>query len=57
MKKIKWFIGINCLWLLVGCTNTIQKAGTTIENPIERGLMYIATAIVIHGIMQIIFRD
>jgi hypothetical protein len=60
MTKHKWikrFILIAIFILLVlwnvGCTGATGNVGA--DNPIERGLSYIAAAIVTHGIVQAVF--
>lgn len=48
----KYLVGV-CL-ILVGCAGATGNMSAA--DPTERGLSYIAAAIVTHGVLQIIFR-
>lgn len=52
--KLKTYLIFICLFLS-GCAGSLGNV--TANNYIERGLSYIAAAIVTHGILQILFRD
>ena len=43
--------------LCVGCSSTIRESASSIVDPTERGLMYVATAIVIGAVLRAIFND
>jgi hypothetical protein len=51
--KLKIYFILSWL-LLIGCSGATGNVTST--NPIERGLSYIAAAIVTHGVLQIFFR-
>ena len=52
-KKIKLFFIIFALPLFIGCTETLEKIDNYhVENPIERGLTWIALAIVVHALFN-----
>lgn len=40
---------------LVGCGEAIKDAAAGINNPVERGLMYVATAIIFNGVFRALF--
>ena len=49
-----------CLFVLLicgGCAAEIQQSASSIQNPTERGLMYIATAVVISAVFRAIFNE
>lgn len=41
---------------LTGCAGATGAAGLNSSNAVERGLSYVAAAIVTHGVLQILFR-
>jgi len=55
MERLKMLILVVLPVLLIGCSGT--AAWTNATNPIEKGLVYVGSAIVIHGILQVCFRE
>ena len=53
--KLNRLIVLITPFIIVGCSGATGNVSA--DSPIERGLSYIAAAIVTHGVLQIFFRE
>jgi hypothetical protein len=53
VKMKKWIFTIGTFLLLMGC-GTLNNPSIASEDPTERGLGYLAAAIVIHGVFTLL---
>lgn len=51
MTKLRWGIVVACL-LMGGCAGATGAQGMASADPTERGLSYVAAAIVTNGVMR-----